>query len=85
RQAWCIDWLKKHWMTPANFKRWQKHLSQWPIAYLAGDDELGSNVENPKLIAWLDSQLAQLAAMARSKKDIQQMLVSHPEYSRLNS
>ncbi|MDR9826120.1 DNA helicase IV [Vibrio sp. FNV 38] len=85
RQAWCIDWLKKHWMTPTNFKRWQKHLSQWPIAYLAGDDELGSNAENPKLIAWLDTQLTQLAAMASSKKDIQQLLVSHSEYSRLNS
>ncbi|QIA66195.1 DNA helicase IV [Vibrio astriarenae] len=85
RQAWCIDWLKKHWMTPANFKRWQKHLSNWPIAYLAGDDELGSNVENPKLIAWLDTQLSQLGAMAKNKKDIQELLVSHPEYSRLNS
>ncbi|MGL6261835.1 DNA helicase IV [Vibrio sp. WXL210] len=85
RQAWCVDWLKKHWLTKTNFKRWQKHLSQWPIAYLAGDDELGSNVENPQLIAWLDKQRSQLAAMAKSKKDIQQSLVSHPEYSRLNS
>ncbi len=45
KQAWCIDWLKRHWMTPTNFKRWQKHLAKWPIAYLAGDDELGSHVE----------------------------------------
>ncbi len=28
RSAWCIDWLKKHWMTPTNFKRWQKHLDK---------------------------------------------------------
>lgn len=85
KQAWCIDWLKKHWMTPTNFKRWQKHLSQWPIAYLAGDDELGSHVENPKLIAWLEKQLDQLAMMGVSKKDIQQQLVDHPDYIRLNS
>lgn len=85
RHAWCIDWLKKHWMTPTNFKRWQKHLSTWPIAYLAGDDELGSHVENPKLIAWLDSQMMQLAAMGMSKKDLQQRLVEHADYTRLNS
>ena len=85
RNAWCIDWLKKHWMTPTNFKRWQKHLQKWPIAYLAGDDELGSHVENPKLIAWLAKQLAQLSAMGTSKKEIQQQLVDHEEYTRLNS
>ncbi|MEL7292254.1 MAG: DNA helicase IV [Pseudomonadota bacterium] len=85
RLNWCIDWLKKHWMTPTNFKRWQKHLNKWPIAYLAGDDELGSHVENPKLIAWLEKQLAQLAAIAQSKKEIQQQLVEHPDYTRLNS
>ncbi|MCV5920402.1 hypothetical protein OFN60_43890, partial [Escherichia coli] len=45
RTAWCVDWLKKHWMTPTNFKRWQKHLDKWPIAYLKGDDELGSHSE----------------------------------------
>ncbi|MBO0217460.1 DNA helicase IV, partial [Vibrio sp. Vb2880] len=43
RTAWCVDWLKKHWKTPTNFKRWQKHLDKWPIAYLKGDDELGSH------------------------------------------
>ncbi|USD43947.1 DNA helicase IV [Vibrio sp. SCSIO 43135] len=85
RQAWCIDWLKKHWMTPTSFKRWQKHLSQWPIAYLAGDDELGSHVENPKLIAWLEKQMMQLAAVGLNKKQLQERLVSHPEYTRLNS
>ncbi len=85
RQNWCIDWLKKHWMTPTNFKRWQKHLSKWPIAYLAGDDELGSHVENPKLIAWLEKQLMQLSATGTTKKEIQQRLVDHPEYTRLNS
>ncbi|TMX45711.1 DNA helicase IV [Vibrio sp. Hep-1b-8] len=85
RKSWCIDWLKKHWMTPTNFKRWQKHLSKWPIAYLAGDDELGSHVENPKLIAWLEQQLSQLASMECGKKELQQLLIEHPEYTRLNS
>ncbi|WP_295891277.1 DNA helicase IV [uncultured Vibrio sp.] len=85
RQAWCIDWLKKHWMTPTNFKRWQKHLSKWPIAYLAGDDELGSHVEDPKLISWLDKQLSQLSASGLTKKQIQEQLISHAEYTRLNS
>lgn len=85
RKAWCIDWLKKHWMTPTNFKRWQKHLAKWPIAYLRGDDELGSQVENPKLIAWLERQLMQLASMDTTKKDLQEQLVAHEEYTRLNS
>ncbi|MGF1696501.1 DNA helicase IV [Vibrio lamellibrachiae] len=85
RKAWCIDWLKKHWMTPTNFKRWQKHLSKWPIAYLAGDDELGSHVENPKLIAWLEKQLTQLSSTGLTKKQIQEKLISHREYARLNS
>ncbi|ADT88580.1 DNA helicase IV [Vibrio furnissii] len=85
KKAWCIDWLKRHWMTPTNFKRWQKHLAKWPIAYLAGDDELGSHVENPKLIAWLEKQLDQLAQLCISKKEIQQRLVEHPDYARLNS
>ncbi|XAW88108.1 DNA helicase IV [Vibrio sp. CDRSL-10 TSBA] len=85
KKAWCIDWLKRHWMTPTNFKRWQKHLTNWPIAYLAGDDELGSHVENPKLIAWLERQLDQLAQLSLSKKEIQQQLVEHPDYTRLNS
>jgi len=85
KKAWCIDWLKRHWMTPTNFKRWQKHLSQWPIAYLAGDDELGSHVENPKLIAWLEKQLDQLALLGISKKSVQERLVEHPDYPRLNS
>lgn len=85
KKAWCIDWLKRHWMTPTNFKRWQKHLAKWPIAYLAGDDELGSHVENPKLIAWLERQLDQLAQLSLTKKEIQQQLVEHPDYTRLNS
>ncbi|MEF1172028.1 DNA helicase IV [Vibrio sinaloensis] len=85
RTAWCVDWLKKHWMTPTAFKRWQKHLQKWPIAYLAGDEELGSHVENPKLIAWLEKQLSQLSAMGTTKKEIQQSLIEHPEYTRLNS
>ncbi|MGY3689157.1 DNA helicase IV [Vibrio coralliilyticus] len=85
KSAWCVDWLKKHWMTPTAFKRWQKHLQKWPIAYLAGDDELGSHVENPKLIAWLNKQLNQLSAMGCTKKEIQQRLVDHNDYTRLNS
>ncbi|TFH92435.1 DNA helicase IV [Vibrio ouci] len=85
RHNWCIDWLKKHWMTPTNFKRWQKHLSKWPIAYLAGDEELGSHVENPKLIAWLEKQVSQLATMGLTKKELQQLLVDNSEYTRLNS
>ncbi|ELB2196838.1 DNA helicase IV [Vibrio parahaemolyticus] len=85
RTAWCVDWLKKHWMTPTNFKRWQKHLDKWPIAYLKGDDELGSHSENPKLIAWLDSQLSHLAAVGLTKKQVQEKLVDHQDYTRLNS
>lgn len=85
RQAWCTDWLKRHWMTPTSYKRWQKHLSKWPIAYIAGDEEMGSHVENPKLIAWLDTQMSQLAAMECGKKDLQQQMVDHREYTRLNS
>ena len=85
KQAWCVDWLKKHWMTPTNFKRWQKHLSNWPIAYLAGDDELGSHVENPKLIAWLEKQLDQLAMLGLGKKELQQRLIDHHDYTRPNS
>lgn len=85
KQAWCIDWLKRHWMTPTNFKRWQKHLSKWPIAYLTGDDELGSQVENPKLIAWLESQLDNLCQLDMKKKAIQEHLIDHPDYTRLNS
>ncbi len=85
KNAWCIDWLKRHWMTPTNFKRWQKHLSKWPIAYLKGDDELGSQTENPKLIAWLEKQLDQLVSSSMNKKDIQQLIVNEADYSRLNS
>ncbi|MEZ9565308.1 DNA helicase IV [Vibrio artabrorum] len=85
RQAWCIDWLKKHWMTPTNFKRWQKHLSKWPIAYLTGDDELGSHVSNLKLIGWLEKQLEQLNASGLSKKEVQERLIDHKDYTRLNS
>ncbi|MEH0091819.1 DNA helicase IV [Vibrio metschnikovii] len=85
KKAWCTDWLKRHWMTPTNFKRWQKHLAQWPIAYLVGDDELGSHVENPKLIAWLEKQLDQLAQLGTTKKAIQQHIIDHVDYPRLNS
>lgn len=85
KQAWCIEWLKFHWATNNNFKRWQKHLSQWPIAYLTGDEELGSQSENPKLIAWLEKQLEQLCACQLNKKQLQQRIVENEEYPRLNS
>ncbi|PCD88040.1 DNA helicase IV [Vibrio mediterranei] len=85
KTAWCIDWLKKHWMTPTNFKRWQKHLSKWPIAYLKGDEELGSQSENPKLIAWLEQQLDQLISAGLSKKAIQEKIIDEEEYARFNS
>ncbi|MBU2895193.1 DNA helicase IV [Vibrio hepatarius] len=85
KTAWCMEWLKNHWVTPTAFKRWQKHLNKWPIAYITGDDELGCHVENPKLIAWLNKQLNQLSAVGGTKKDIQESLVSHADYTRLNS
>ncbi len=85
KTQWVMDWLKKHWMTPTNFKRWQKHLGQWPIAYISGDDELGSHVEDSKLISWLTKQLDALAMVNLLKKEIQQKIVNDSEYSRLNS
>lgn len=85
KTGWCIEWLKKHWMTPTNFKRWQKHLSKWPIAYLKGDEELGSQSENPKLIAWLEQQLDQLIATGLNKKAIQERIIDEADYTRLNS
>ncbi|PWI32284.1 DNA helicase IV [Vibrio albus] len=85
KQFWCSQWLKQHWSQQNNFKRWQKHLSQWPIAYLKGDDELGSQSENPKLVAWLGQQLDMLCMLHEKKKVLQEKLVNHPEYSRLNS
>ncbi|WP_375749755.1 DNA helicase IV [Vibrio sp. HN007] len=85
KQVWCSEWLKQHWTNSANFKRWQKHLSKWPIAYLKGDDELGGQTENPKLIAWLESQLDQLCMLHLGKKQLQEKIVVHDDYSRLNS
>ncbi len=85
KHKWCSEWLRSYWQTPTNYKRWQKHLSEWPIAYLKGDDELVRQVENPKLIAWLVSQLDQLCSVNRSKKWIQQKIVDHADYPRLNS
>ncbi|USD68278.1 DNA helicase IV [Vibrio sp. SCSIO 43136] len=85
KQAWCSEWLKQHWSAGNNFKRWQKHLSKWPIAYLKGDEELGSQSENPKLIAWLNDQLEQLNASQLSKKQVQESIVANEEYPRLNS
>ncbi|MDC0609443.1 DNA helicase IV [Vibrio sp.] len=85
KAAWVMDWLKKHWMTPTNYKRWQKHLTQWPIAYITGDDELGSHVEDEKLISWLVKQLDVLAMINMSKKDIQESIVNDNDFTRLNS
>ncbi|MGX9416608.1 DNA helicase IV [Vibrio sp. WJH972] len=85
KTKWCAEWLKKHWMTPTNFKRWQKHLGQWPIAYIKGDEELGSHVEDPKLIQWLLRQLEQLAMLGKGKKALQEQIIDHADYTRLNS
>ena len=85
KNAWCIDWLRNHWSSSTAFKRWQKHLKKWPIAYITGDDELASHAENPKLINWLAKQLDQLSALGATKKDIQERLVRFDDYTRLNS
>lgn len=85
KRKWCSDWLKTHWQNHTNYKRWQKHLSHWPIAYLKGDDELAGQTENPKLIAWLEKQLDQLCSIHLSKKQIQEHLIEQIEYPRLNS
>lgn len=85
RLAWFSDWLKKHWMTPTNFKRWQKHLSQWPVAYISGDEELGSHVEDERLIKWLSDQVDTLASLALNKNSLQELLVNREDYARLNS
>ncbi|WP_073580487.1 DNA helicase IV [Vibrio quintilis] len=85
KQAWMAEWLKKHWMTPTNYKRWQKHLNQWPIAYIKGDEDLGSHAESPQLIAWLTRQVEQLSLSGMSKRSIQQKMISRDDYSRLNS
>ncbi|MBM7035754.1 DNA helicase IV [Vibrio ulleungensis] len=85
KQAWCSQWLREHWGNPAHFRRWQKHLSQWPIAYLSGDEALIEQVENPRLIAWLEQQVSGLSGENLDKKSIQQQLIDHTDYSRLNS
>lgn len=85
KRQWCSDWLRQHWQSPVDYKRWQKHLSAWPIAYLVGDDELIKQAENPKLIAWLEGQLDQLCSLHLTRKQIQQRLIEHLEYPRLNS
>ncbi len=82
---WCSDWLKSHWQTDTNLKRWRKHLSVWPIAYLKGDEELSGQSENLKLINWLGNQLDQLCSTHLSKKQLQQKLIDQGEYPRLNS
>ncbi|WP_153448663.1 DNA helicase IV [Vibrio algicola] len=85
KSAWFSHWLKMHWMTETNFKRWQKHLAEWPIAFLQGDVELGSHVENPKLLAWVEQQVDQLSSLQKTKKQLQQQLVDHDDYPRLSS
>ena len=85
KNAWCMAWLKNHWASSTAFKRWQKHLKKWPIAYITGDDELASHAENPKLINWLVKQLEQLSALGATKKEIQEKLVTFDDYTRLNS
>lgn len=85
KTAWFSQWLKTHWMTETNFKRWQKHLAEWPIAFLKGDVELGSHAENPKLLAWLEQQVDQLSVLLLPKKQLQERLIEHENYSQLNS
>jgi DNA helicase-4 len=85
KQAWCSQWLREHWANPTHFRRWQKHLSNWPIAYLSGEEALIEQVENPRLIAWLEQQVSGLSGENLDKKSIQQTLIDHEDYSRLNS
>lgn len=85
KTAWFSQWLKTHWMTETNFKRWQKHLAEWPIAFLKGDVDLGSQVENPKLLAWLEQQVDQLSALQLPKKELQERLIEREDYPQLNS
>lgn len=85
KSAWFSQWLKTHWMTETNFKRWQKHLMDWPIAFLKGDVDLGSHAENPKLLAWLEQQVDQLSALQLPKKQLQEQLIDLADYPRLNS
>jgi len=85
KKKWCSEWLKAHWENETNLKRWRKHLSVWPIAYLKGDDELSGQSENSKLITWLELQLDQLCSSHQSKKQIQQKLIDHTEYAKFNS
>ncbi len=85
RKSWCSEWLKAHWENTTNYKRWQKHLSNWPIAYLKGDEELIGQIENPKLIAWIMKQLDQLCMCHLTKRELQQNLIEHSDYTRINS
>ncbi|TVO36754.1 DNA helicase IV [Vibrio algivorus] len=85
KTAWFSQWLKTHWMTETNFRRWQKHLAEWPIAFLKGDVELGSHVENPKLLAWLEQQVDQLSVLQLPKKQLQERLIELENYPQLNS
>lgn len=85
KKAWCSAWLKEQWTVAANYKRWQKHLSNWPIAYLKGDDELIGQTENPKLTLWISNQLDHLCMAHQSKKELQQRLIADADYPRLNS
>lgn len=85
KKSWYCDWLKTHWQNETNLKRWRKHLSVWPIAYLKGDEELAGQSSNHKLASWLIAQVEQLCSTHLSKKQIQQKLIEQHEYPRLNS
>lgn len=74
RHIWISQWLQNHWQTPSNLRRWQTHLSQWPVAYLIGDNELASQVEHQQLLAWIDKQVEQLCSLHLTKKQLQQQL-----------
>lgn len=85
RLAWAAETLREQWKTAAAAKRWQKHLSQWPITNLKGDVDLRQLESNEKLLNWLLRQVEELNTQYLSKKEIQQRLEHHNDYSRLNS
>lgn len=60
-------------------------LSRMANCLLKGDVELGSHVENPKLLAWLEQQVDQLSVLQLPKKQLQEQLIELENYPQLNS
>lgn len=85
RLTWAAEVLREQSKTTAVAKRWQKHVSQWQIANLKGDIELSQQGSNEKLLNWLLRQVEELNTQSLSKKEIQQRLEHHDDYTRLNS